>query len=155
MSQVPSKPQGECSHSPRGSGATVGYHKKGYPKQEPKILLKPCKNQSQRTTTRSRQILRLAQGLRRGLRRKAKALRPAEALSPRPPRRGPAPQCLGWDTNSPIRPRLGSATTSSPPSRPTPLTKRHVQSIRPTTPATSAARWHSTGRVTDGTGDRT
>ena len=58
------------------------------------------------------------------------------------------------DTNSPIRPRLGSATTSSPPSRPTPLTKRHVQSIRPTTPATSAVRWHSTGRMTDGTGDR-
>ena len=127
----------------------VEYHKKGYPKQEPKILL-----QSQRTTTRSRQILRLAQGLRRGLRRKAKALRPAEALSPRPPRRGPAPQCLGWDTNSPIRPRLGSATTSSPPSRPTPLTKRHVQLMRPTTPATSAARWRSTSRMTDGTGDR-
>ena len=122
--------------------------------QEPKILLKPYKNQSQRTTTRSRQILRLAQGLRRGLRRKAKALRPAEALSPRPPRRGPAPQCLGWDTNSPIRPRLGSAKTSSPPSRPTPLTKCHVQPIRPTTLATSAARWHSTGRMTDGTGDR-
>ena len=77
----------------------------------------------------------------------------AEALSPRPPRRGPAPQYR--DTNSPIRPRLGSATTSSPPSRPTPLTKRHVQSIRPTTPATSAARWHSTGRMTDGTGDQT
>ena len=92
--------------------------------------------------------------MRRGLRRKAKALRPAEALSPRPPRRGPTPQCLGWDTNSPIRPRLGSATTSSPPSRPTPLTKRHVQSIRPTTPATSAECWHSTGRMTDGTGDR-
>ena len=58
---------------------------------------------------RSRQILRLAQGLRRGLRRKAKALHPAEALSLRPPRRGPAPQGLGWDTNSPFRPRLGSA----------------------------------------------
>ena len=26
--------------------------------------------------------------------------------------------------------------------------------MRPTTPATSAARWRSTGRVTDGTGDR-
>ena len=146
------KTSGECPHSSRGSGATVGYHKKGYPKQELKILLKPCKNQSQRTTTRSRQILRLAQGLRRGLRRKAKALRPVEALSPRPPRRGPAPQYQ--DTNSPIRPRLGSATTSSPPSRPTPLTKCHVQPIRPTTLATSAARWHSTGRMTDGIGDR-
>jgi len=120
----------------------VGYHKNEYHKQEPKILLKPCKNQSQRTTTRSRQILRLAQGLRRGLR------------PPRPSRRGPALQGLGRDTNSPIRPRLGSATTSSPPSRPTPLTKRHVQLMRPTTPATSAARWRSTGRVTDGTGDR-
>ena len=71
-----------------------------------------------------------------------------------PARRGPAPQGLGQDTNSLIRLRLGSATTSSPPSRPTPLTKRHVQLMRPTTPATSAARWRSTGRVTDGTGDR-
>ena len=120
----------------------VGYHKRGYPKQEPKILLEPCNNQSRRTTTRPRPFLRFARGLRRGLRRKAKALRPAEALSPR------------RDTNSPIRPRLDSATTLSPPSRPTPLTKRHVQLMRPTTPATSAARWRSTGRVTDGTGDR-
>ena len=53
--------------------------------------------------------------------------RPKPSAPLRPPRRGPAPQCLGWDTNSPIRPRLGSATTSSPPPRPTPLTKRHVQ----------------------------
>ena len=34
MSQVSSKPQGERSHSPQGSGASVGYHKKGSPKQE-------------------------------------------------------------------------------------------------------------------------
>ena len=54
-SQVSSKPQGECPHSPRGSGATVGYHKKGYPKQEPKMLLKPCKNQSQKTIATSLQ----------------------------------------------------------------------------------------------------
>ena len=78
--------------------------------------------------------------------------RPKLFAPSRPSRRGPAPQCR--DTNSLIRPRLGSATTSSPPSQPTPLTKRHVQSIRPTTPATSAARWHSTGRMTDGTGNR-
>ena len=30
--------------------ASVGYHKKGYPKQEPKKLLRPCKYQSQSTT---------------------------------------------------------------------------------------------------------
>ena len=77
----------------------VGYHKKGYPKQEPKILLKPYKNQSQRRTTRSRQILRFARGLRRGLRRKAKTLRPAEALSPRP---------------RPARPRTGYQFSDSP-----------------------------------------
>ena len=47
------------------------------------LSLAKIKNQSQRTTTRSRQILQLAQCLRRGLRRKAKALRPAEA----PPRK--------------------------------------------------------------------
>ena len=51
MSQVSSKPQEERSHSPRGSGATVGYHKKGSPKQEPKKSLRPCKNRSQETTT--------------------------------------------------------------------------------------------------------
>ena len=80
--------------------------------------------------------------------------RPKPSAPPRPSRRGPAPQGLGRDTNFPIRPRLGSTTTSSPPSRPTPLTKHHVQLMRPTTPATSAARWHSTGRMTNGTGDR-
>ena len=80
--------------------------------------------------------------------------RPKLSTPPRPSRRGPALQGLGRDTNSPIRPRLGSATTSSPPSRPTPLTKRHVQLMRPTTPATSALRWHSTGRMIDGTRDR-
>ena len=80
--------------------------------------------------------------------------RPKPSAPPRPSHRGPAPQGLGRDTNSSIRPRLCSATTSSPPSRPTPLTKRHVQLMRPTTPATLAARWRSTGRVTDGTGDR-
>ena len=117
--------------------------------QEPKILLKPCKNQSQRTTTRSRQILRFAEACA-----EASDERPKLSAPPRPSRRGPAPQSLGWDTNSPIRLRLGSATTSSPPSRPTPLTKRHVQLMRPTTPSTSAARWRSTGRVTDGTGDQ-
>ena len=31
---------------------SVGYHKKGYPKQEQKMSLKPCKNQSQKTTAK-------------------------------------------------------------------------------------------------------
>ena len=79
-SQVSTKPQGECLHSPRGSGATVGYHKKGYPKQEPKRLLRPCQYQSQRTTMRSRLILRFARGpCNKGLGRKANS----------PPCRGP------------------------------------------------------------------
>ena len=90
---------------------------------------------------------------------------------PRPsrPRPRPARPQTGYRfSDSPEAPRIkpqtkyrfsnsleaGSATTSSPPSRPTSLTKRHVQLMRPTTPATSAARWRSTGRVTDGTGDR-
>ena len=97
---ISTKPQGECSHSPRGSGATVGYHKKGHPKQEPKRLPKPCKYQSQRTTTRSRPILRLARSPRRNdsLPRRGPL---AEALSCQ----GPAPQGLGRVTDSLIRPR--------------------------------------------------
>ena len=124
--QVSSKTSGECPHSSRGSGATVGYHKKGYPKQEPKILLKPCKNQSQRTTTRSRQILRFARVLAPRPQAKGQKLpaplRPsrqgilAETLSPRPSHRGPTPKGLGRDANSMIRSRLGSAATSSAPS---------------------------------------
>ena len=82
--------------------------------------------------------------------------RPKLSAPPRPSRQGSlaeAPPRKASDGIS-IRPRLGSATTSSPPSRSTPLTKCHVQLMRPTTPATPAARWHSTGRTTDGTRDR-
>ena len=85
QAKISTKSQGEGSHSPQGSGATVGYHKKGHPKQEPKRLPKPCKYQSQRTTTRSRLILRFARGPRRkGLGRKANS----------PPRRGPLAEAL-------------------------------------------------------------
>ena len=58
---------------------------------------------------------------------KASDERPKPSAPPRPSRRGPAPQGLGWDVNSPIRSRLGSATTSSSPPQSAPQTKRHVQ----------------------------
>ena len=98
--KISTKPQGECSHSPQGSGATVEYHKKGYPKQEPRISLKPRKYQSQRTITGSQPILRLTRSPRRN-----------DSPPPRGPLteallcRGPAPQGLGQVTNSLIRPR--------------------------------------------------
>ena len=112
QAEASSKPQGEYSHSPRGSGATVGYHKKGYPKQEPKILLIACKNQSQRTTTRSWPILRFVRGLRRGLSRKAKALRPTETLSPRPRPARPQTGCQFFD--SPEAGLSNNLVTSTP-----------------------------------------
>ena len=122
----------------------VGYHKKGYPKQEPKRFLRPCLYQCQRTTTRSRLILRFARGPhRKGLRRKADSSPRqgplTEALSPEAPRIKPQTKYRFSDSLE-----ASSATTSSPPSRPTSLTKRHVQLMRPTTPATSAARRRST-----------
>ena len=94
--RLSTKPQGECSHSPRGLGATVGYHKKGYPKQEPKKFLRPCKYRSQETTTRPRPIPRFAQGPCRKASNEVPSLRLA---------RGPAPQGLGRGTDSPPRPR--------------------------------------------------
>ena len=90
------------------------------------------------------------------------APRPQTKGQSSPPRRGPLAEALS-PRPRPARPRTGyqfsdspetGLGTSSPPSRQTPLTKRHVQLMRSTTPATSAARWRSTGRVTDGTGDR-
>ena len=72
-----------------------------------------------------------------------------EALSPRP---RPARPRTGYQFSDSPEAGLGNNLVTSVPTDS--LTKRHVQSIRPTTPATSAARWHSTGRMTDGTGDR-
>ena len=101
-----------------------GYHKKGYPKQEPKMLLQPCKNQSQKTTARSLQNSPIrSRPCAEASYERPKAPRPveafsprpsrrdllAEALSPRPSRRGPAPKGLGRDANSLIRSRPGSA----------------------------------------------
>ena len=67
--------------------AVVGYHKKGYPKREPKKLLSPCKYQRQETTTRPRPILRFARGPRRTASDEVPTLRLAEAPSPEAPRR--------------------------------------------------------------------
>ena len=85
--------------------------------------------------------------------------RPKPSAPPRPSRRGPlaeAPPRNALDGIPILRFARGWArqTTSSPPSRPTPLTKRHVQLMRPTAPATSVAHRHSSGRTTDATGDR-
>ena len=80
---------------------SVGYRKKGYPKQEPKILLRPCKNQ----TARSQQIFRFTRGLAPSPQAKDQKL----PTPPRPSRRGPAPKGLGRDAYSPIRSRPGSA----------------------------------------------
>ena len=100
------KTSGECPHSSRGSGATVGYHKKGYPKQEPKMLLKPCKNQ----TARSQQILRFARG---------HASRP-QAKGQKLPTLAEAPPRKASDGMPILRFARGWArqTTSLPPSRP-------------------------------------
>ena len=99
-SQVSTKPQGECSHSPRGSGATVGYHKKGYPKQELKRLLRPYKYQSRRTTTGPQPILRFAP-LRPILRFAPPRPSRRGRFSPRPPRRGNPSGRLSHPFNAP------------------------------------------------------
>ena len=97
MSQVSSKPQGECSHSPRGSGATVGYHKKGYPKQEPKKLLRPCKKRNQKTTAGKPATS------------EARLDRPAHLEQISGLDRGPTPQGLGRGTDSLAHPRPHTA----------------------------------------------
>ena len=63
---------------------------------------------------------------------------------PRPPR--PRPHAVRPQTKYrfPASLGAGSATTSSSLPRPASLTKHHVQLTRPTTPATSAVRRHST-----------
>ena len=75
------------THYPQIEKLLVGYHKKGYPKREPKKLLSPCKYQSQETTTRPRPILRFAQGPRRTASDEVPTLRLVEA----PLARGPVP----------------------------------------------------------------
>ena len=42
--QASANPQGECTHSPRGSGATVGYLRTGYPERTSKGSLKSHQN---------------------------------------------------------------------------------------------------------------
>ena len=90
------------------------------------------------------------------------------SASPRPsrPRPRPARPRMGYRfSDSPEAPRIkprmkyrfydsleaGSATTSSPPSRPTSLTKRHASNHSRNISRTSAQY----NRVADGTGDRT
>ena len=88
-----------------------------------KYCLSLAKNQSQRTIMRSRPILRFARGLRRGLRREAKALLLAEALSPRP---RPARPRTGYQFSDSLEAGLGKQPRYVRPDR-TPLTKRHVR----------------------------
>ena len=58
MSQVSSKPQGERSRSPQGSGATVGYRKKGFPKQKPKNRLDHIKIEAKRQPPANPHLIR-------------------------------------------------------------------------------------------------
>ena len=74
----------------------VGYHKKGYPKQEPKMLLKPCKNQSQKTTARSLQNSPI----------RSRPCAEASYERPKAPRRGPLAETLS-PRPRPERPRMG------------------------------------------------
>ena len=102
----------------------VGYRKKGYPKQEPKILLKPCKNQSRKTTARSQQISPIRpRPCTEASCERPKAPRPAEALSPRPCRERPRTGCQFSDS---LEAGLGKQPRYLRPDR-TPLTKCHVQ----------------------------
>ena len=94
---------------------SVGYHKKGYPKQEPKILLSPCKNQ----TARSQQIFRFARGL--APRPQAKDQKLSTPPRPRPKR--PRTGCQFSDSLETV---LGKQTRNLRPDR-TPLTKCHVR----------------------------
>ena len=110
-----------------GLSHSVGYHKKGYPKQEPKISLKPCKNQSQKTTARSLQNSPI----------RSRPCAEASYERPKAPRRGPLAETLS-PRPRPERPRMGCQFSDSLEAglgkhtrnlRPdqTPLTKRHVQ----------------------------
>ena len=86
----------------------VGYHKKGYPKREPKKLLSPCKYQCQETTMRPRLILQFARGPRRTASDEVPTLRLAEAPSPEAPRRKASDKvpilrlARGWLGNDPV-----------------------------------------------------
>ena len=137
----------------------VRHHKKGYPKQEPKRLLKT----SQISKPKDNHRVSADSPTR---------LKPASqrlSASPRPPRRGPLvprphstrPQTSYRFSDSPEAPRVkprtkyrfsdsleaGSATTSSPPPRPTSLTKRHASNHSRDVSRT----WAQYSRVADGT----
>ena len=134
---------------------SVGYHKKGYPKQEPKMSLKPCKNQSQKTTVRSLQNspIRSRPCAEASYERpKAPHRGPlAKTLSPRP---RPERSRMGCQFSDSLEAGLDKRTRNRRPDQ-TPLTKRHVQiKCAQLLLQTSAALRYSTGRTTNGTRDQ-
>ena len=148
-SQVSSKPQGECSHSPRGSGATVGYHKKGYLKQEPKRLLKT--SQISKPKDNHRVSADFPTCLKPASQRLSASPRPHSARprtgyrfsdSPEAPRIKPQTKYRFSDSLE-----AGSATTSSPPPQQTSPSKHHASNHSHDV----SRAWAQYSRVADGT----
>ena len=137
----------------------VGYHKKGYPKQEPKKSLKT----SQISKPKDNDRVSVDSPTR------LKPMSQRLSASPRPPRRGPLvprprsarPRTGFRFSDSPDAPRVKPrtkyrfsdlleadlATTSSPPPRPTSLTKHHASNHSHDV----SRAWAQYSRVADGT----
>ena len=125
--QVSSKPQESARTPPEARGLLSDTTRRGTLSKNQKCCLNLAKIKAKRLPPGLCRILRFARGLAPRPHTKGQK-HPAEALSPRPSRRGLAPKGLGWDANSPIRSRPGSTNilVTSVPTK-TPLTKHHVQ----------------------------
>ena len=127
------KTSGRVSHTPgRGSGATVGYQKMGYPKQRSKNCLDP-KNRTNGINKRGLgRNLRFARDPVAEPQRKQTILRLArdrlaEAPSSRPVRRAPLARGLGRSVDSPIRARPARHQPRDRLFDQTALTERRIQ----------------------------
>ena len=135
-SQVSTKPQESALTPPEARGLLSDTIKRGTLSKKPKILLKPCKNQSRKTTARSQQILRFARGLAPKPHAKGQKL-------PAPPRPRPERPRTGCQFSDSLEAGLGKQPRYLRPDR-TPLTKRHV---RINTPNYSRKRQPHAGTV--------
>jgi len=122
------KTSGRVSHTPaRGSGATVGYQKMGYPKQRSRNCLDP-KNRTNGINKRGLgRNLRFARDPVAEPQRKQTILRLArdrlaEAPSSRPPRPGPRKKCRFSDSRE-----AGSAPALWPPLQPNCSDRTRIQ----------------------------
>ena len=106
--QVSSKPQESARTPPEARGLLSDTTRRGTLSKNQKCCLNLAKIKAKRLPPGLCRILRFARGLAPRPHMKGQK-RPAEALSPRPSRRGLALKGLGWDANSPICSRLGSA----------------------------------------------